>query len=249
MRILRGERKKSILHPMREKRVDEESVRKVLMPELELIGDTELREKVVKAWALACRMGGYRRLEDVPTEAFEWMPNVSNIQHQKDAARIAAALTKVLKEIGVELNEDYCIAAALCHDLGKPVEWRNNQPGVYAIRQGVGVFYGKNPKMPPIGGKASYQIARHSVWSFHIAMSVGMPEHVAHAVGSHSREGELLLRSPEAWVVRFADEIWWTEVARQRMGGYPGAPMPDRLEAQSHSRRLDWRKGPIGKKL
>nr|MDO8135806.1 hypothetical protein [Candidatus Njordarchaeum guaymaensis] len=66
---MRGERKKIILHPVKEKRVDEESVRKVLMPELELIGDTELREKVVKAWALACRMGGYRRLEDVPTEA------------------------------------------------------------------------------------------------------------------------------------------------------------------------------------
>jgi putative nucleotidyltransferase with HDIG domain len=225
-------------------KVNEESVRETLVPELDLIRDVDLKVKAVKAWTLACQMGGYERLEDVPTEAFEWLPNVSNIQHQKDCARIASALAKVLKELGVHLNEDYCVVGALCHDVGKPLEWRNNQPGYYAVRQGVGVFYGKNPEMPSIGQNASYQVARHSVWSFHIAMTVGMPEHLAHIVGAHSREGELLLRSPEAWVVRYADEIWWDEIAKQYMGGYPGGPMPDRFEAQAHARRLDWRKGP-----
>lgn len=227
--------------------VNEESVRRTLMPELDLIRDPDLRDKVVKAWMLACQLGGYEHLEDVPTEAFEWLPNVSNIQHQKGAARIAAALAKVLKELGVELNEDYCVAGALCHDVGKPLEWRNQQPGVYAIR-GAGTFYGRNPNMPPIGEKASYQVARHPVWSFHIAMTVGMPEHVAHIIGAHSREGELLLRSPEAWVVRYSDEIWWDEVGKKHMGGYPGGPIPDRLESQSHSIRLDWKKGPSEEK-
>ena len=226
----------------RRKQIDEKSIRKALMPELKLIRNVELREKAVDAWTLACRLGGYTRLEDIPTEAFDWMPNVSNIQHQKDAARIASVLANVLVDLGVELNKDYCVTGALCHDLGKAMEWRSQQPGVYTIRKGVGVFYGKNPNMPSIGRVASYQIARHSTWSFHIAMTVEMPEHIAHIVGSHSREGELLLRSPEAWVVRRADEIWWEQVARQEMGGYPGAPMPDRLEELSHVRQLGSRK-------
>ena len=247
--VLKDRRKIGDFYLTKEVKVDEKSIRKTLMPELELIKDLELREKAVKAWAFACQMGGYEQLEDIPTEAFEWMPKVSNIQHQKDTARIAAALAKVLKELGTELNEDYCIAGALCHDLGKPIEWRNNQSGIYAIRNGVGVFYGENPNMPSIGKITSHQIARHSVWSLYVAMTVGMPEHIVHIVASHSKEGEHLLRSPEAWVVRFADEIWWHEVARRHMGEYPGAPMPDRLEAQSHRRRLDWRKGPTKRKL
>src|SRR5208282_2668024 len=152
---------------------------------------------------------------------------------------------RVLKELGVELNEDYCVTAALCHDLGKPVEWRNNQAGIFAQRDGVGTFYGKNPNMPSIGEKASYQVARHPVWGFYIAMTVGLPEAVVHAISAHSREGELLLRSPEAWIVRNADEIYWKQVGRQNMGGFPGAPMPDHLDSSSITRRLDWKKGPV----
>jgi putative nucleotidyltransferase with HDIG domain len=226
------------LYLMEKSTISKDEVRKGLMPELELIKDAGLREKVVEAWTLACKMGGYSRLEDIPSEAFEWAPDIPNIKHQKESARIAAALAKVLRESGVELNEDYCIAGALCHDLGKPIEWRNKQPGIYAIRNGTGTFYGKNPNMPSIGDKTSYQVARHPVWGFHIAMTVGMPEHLAHIIGSHSREGDLLLRSPEAWIVRYADEIWWSVVGTKHMGGFPGGPIPDKLEADSHPVRL-----------
>ncbi len=210
---------------MKKDKIDRESVRKKLMPELELVEDPVLRKKIVKAWTLACQMGGYERLEDIPTEKFEWMPNVSNIQHTKDTARIAAAIEQVLRELGVSLNRDYIIAGALCHDLGIPIEWRNKQSGIFSTITGAGVFYGENPKMPSLEGNVSYQVARHSTWSFHVAIAAGMPEHVLHIVGSHSKEGEFLLRSPEAWVVHEADLIWWRQVGRQSMGGFPG-PIP-----------------------
>lgn len=226
---------------MRAEAVDEEGVREALMPELELIKDQDLREKVVKAWALACRMGGYERLEDIPTERFEWLPDFPNIQHQKDTARIASAITRALRELGVELNEDHVVTGAICHDLGKPFEWRNNQSGVFSTRTGAGVFYGENPNMPTLEGDVSYQVARHPMWSLYIAMAVGMPEHIVHIVASHSREGELLLRSPEAWVVRHADEIWWRQVARKAMGGYPGPTPQWREGPPSHWRRFDAR--------
>lgn len=226
-------------------KIDEESVRKTLLPELEYVKDTELRDKAVKAWRLACEIGGYDRLEDVPTEAFELMPDVSNIQHQKGTARIAFALAKVNRELGVELNEDYCVVGALCHDVGKPIEWRNNQQGTFAVTQGLGVFYGRNANMPSLGENGSYQIARHSVLGLYVAMTVGMPEHVIHIISSHSKEGDFLLRSPEAWIVKYSDEIWWAEVAPQHIGKYAAGVIPDRLEgAIMHVRRLDWRKGP-----
>jgi len=128
---------------------------------------------------------------------------------------------------------------ALCHDLGKPVEWRKNQPGIFSNRTGAGVFYGENPNMSTLEEGASYQVARHPLWSLYITMAVGMPEHIIHIVASHSGEGELLLRSPEAWVVRHADEIWWHQVARQAMGGHPGPAPQWREGAPSHRRRIN----------
>lgn len=192
----------------------EESVRNVLEPELNMISDPDLRDKAVKAWTIACRMGGYRRLEDCPTEQFERLPNTSNIEHQKQTARIAAAIIKVLKETGnpANVNEDYAVAAALCHDLGKPVEWRANASGIFYR----GVYYGKNPEMPPMED-TSYQAARHPVWGFHIALSVGMPERIAHAIGMHSREGDNIRRSPESLVVYFADHVWWQLIGQPKI--------------------------------
>ena len=70
----------------------EETVRKALEPELSLIKDQSLREKAVKAWTMACQIGGYARLEDVPTEMYERHPKLSNIAHQKHTTRIAKAI-------------------------------------------------------------------------------------------------------------------------------------------------------------
>lgn len=229
----------------RKEKLEEKTVRKTLMPELELIKDSDLREKVVKAWALACQMGGYVRLEDVPMERFDCMPDVPNIRHQKETAQIAFALVNVLKKLGFRLNEDYVVAGALCHDVGKPIEWKNNQSGILSRITGAEVFYGENPNMPSIEENVSYQIARHPVWGLYVAMVAGMPEHVVHIIASHSFEGDFLLRSPEAWLVRQADHIWWHYIGRQIMGGYPG-PIPQWREGLPlyYRRQLDSEKGP-----
>lgn len=186
--------------------ITEDRVRKALEPELNLIEDENLREKAVKAWTMACQIGGYERLEDVPTEMYDRHPNTSNVDHQKHTTRIAKALMDIIKEFhALDVNEDYVLTASLCHDVGKPCEWRNHQTGLYVN----GTFYGQTPDMPPLEDEMTYQIARHSVWGFHIAMSVGMPVRVAHAIGAHSREGDHIERTPEAVLVNHADHIWW----------------------------------------
>lgn len=222
--------------------VDRKNIKDALLPELELIKDSQLREKVVDAWQLACSLGGYQNIEDIPTEAFEMLPDTPNIRHQREAARIAASIVNGLKELNVKLNEDYVIAATLCHDLGKAVEWRKNQTGFYFRGNDAGTFYGSNQDMPPLNDDVSYQVARHPVWGFYIAMTVGMPEHVAHMIGAHSYEGEHLFRSPEARIVRQADVIWWEQVARQRTG-QPKDVVRAITGTEVHSRRMDWNTG------
>jgi putative nucleotidyltransferase with HDIG domain len=184
----------------------EEDVRKVLEPELNMISDLDLGEKAVKAWTMACKMGGYENLEDCPLERFEDLPTTSNIDHQKETARFAAAIVKVIKELGnqANVNEDYVITAALCHDLGKPVEWRANASGIFYN----GVYYGKNSEMPHLED-TSYQVVRHPIWGFYIALTVGMPLRVAHAIGMHSMEGTHIQKTPEARIVSIADHLWW----------------------------------------
>jgi hypothetical protein len=176
--------------------ITEKSVRASLVPELGLIADPELRDKAVQAWTMSCRIGGYSRLEDVPTEMYHRHPNISNINHQKHVVRIAKGILDSIAPLKVEnINEDYVLTACLCHDVGKPCEWRAGQRGLYV----GGTFYGPTPDMPQLEDEMHYQVARHSVWGFYI-----------------SREGEGIERSPEAIIVNHADHIWWSLVGNPR---------------------------------
>ena len=193
--------------------ITESSVRASLEPELSLIGDPELRDQAVKAWTMACRIGGYDRLEDTPTEMYERHPNLSNLDHQKHTVRIAKGILDALAPLDVkDICEDYVLTACLCHDVGKPCEWRKGQTGLYV----GGTFYGPTSDMPQLEDQMHYQVARHPVWGFHIAMTVGMPLRVVHAIGAHSREGDGIQRSPEASIVNHADHIWWALIGNPR---------------------------------
>lgn len=189
--------------------ISEESVRRSLEPELSLIGDKDLRDKAVKAWTMSCRIGGYSRLEDVPTELYDRLPHISNLDHQKQATRMAKGIVDAIGSLAEGyINRDYVLTACLCHDVGKPCEWRAGEAGLYVDR----TFYGPTPDMPQLEGNMHYQVARHPVWGLHIALSVGMPPRVAHAIAAHSREGDLFERSPEAAIVQHVDTLWWQTI-------------------------------------
>jgi hypothetical protein len=55
------------------------------------------------------------------------------------------------------------------------------------------------------------------VYGAHIALTVGLPEVVAHTAGGHSAEGENVLRSLEATIVHYADRAFWRVLARAGM--------------------------------
>jgi hypothetical protein len=51
----------------------------------------------------------------------------------------------------------------------------------------------------------------------YVALTVGLPEAVAHAAGAHSMEGEFVKRSLENTIVHFADHAYWHVLDRAKL--------------------------------
>jgi putative nucleotidyltransferase with HDIG domain len=174
-------------------------VRKSL-PELEQISDTELRDKVVEAWALALSQTNFPRIEDVPPEGNpgDWiLQRGTQADHVRSVARLAIAMVDEIEDIfgAIGVNRDILIAAGLVHDVGKPFEmdptnqrrWSNN---------------------PAATG---YPSLRHPAYGAHIALTVGLPEPIVHCVGCHSMagEGRFVVAGLENIIVQHADDSMW----------------------------------------
>lgn len=168
------------------------------MPEIGWIGDENLRTKVLNAWSGALAASGFERLGELkPSGNYDSAPLVHGTQadHIRSVARLALGMAEELDRTfpGFTFNRDVLIAGALCHDIGKVWEfdpenverWRANPAGV---------------GIPSI---------RHPGFGVYICLTFEMPEGVAHIAGAHSAEGELLSRSLEGTIVRWADHSFW----------------------------------------
>src|SRR4051812_3868423 len=97
-------------------------------PELAEIGDDDLRDRVVEAWALALSQTEYERIEDIPGSAVPTageMRGGTHVARLRGAAQIALAMAEILDRLGGPLgvDRDLLLAGALCHDVGKPYEY------------------------------------------------------------------------------------------------------------------------------
>ena len=184
-----------------------EGVRRSL-PEVERIQDADLRDKVVEAWALSLSTSEFAGIEDIPASGNPDTPPMTRgdqSHHIRGVARMAVAMADELEDLvgPLGIDRDILWAAALCHDVGKPYEfsYRNQDR------------WRENP------GAAGYPAIRHSVYGVHIALTVGLPEAVAHACGAHSSEGELIYRSLENNLVHFADYAFWSSLEKAGLLG------------------------------
>lgn len=171
------------------------------LPEANQIKDEELREKVYDAWAISLSESGYRRLEEIPnsgTPDTDIAKIGTQSDHLRGVARIAASIATELNNSfdGFNVDMDEVIAGGLCHDLGKPFEYANQQ---------------RWKSDPRITGKPSI---RHTVYGVHIALTAGLPEKIAHIAGAHSLEGEYVERSLAAEIVYYADHAFWGLLAK-----------------------------------
>lgn len=182
-----------------------EGVRKSL-PEVSQIADADLRDKVVEAWALSLAKNGFGSIEELrPSGNPDSAPLRSGTQadHLRGVALLAHSMADALERVHgkIGVDRDLLWACALCHDVGKPFE-----------------FNPDNQKRWQNDVRASgYPALRHTLYGVYIALTVGLPEAVAHAAGAHSKEGEFVKRSLENTLVHHADHAYWRILDRAEL--------------------------------
>lgn len=173
------------------------------LPEINQIRDEELRNKVVEAWALALSQTEFTRIEQMRPSGNPDTPALkqgTQADHLRATALIAQGIADGLEKVhgDIGIDRDLLWACALCHDVGKPYE-----------------FSPKNQeRWKRDVGACGYPAIRHSVYGAHVALTVGLPEAVAHTAGAHSGEGELIRRSLENTLVHYADHLYWRALDR-----------------------------------
>lgn len=173
------------------------------LPEVNEIKDEALREKVIEAWAFALSQTEFTRIDQIKGSGVPDSPALKDgtqAEHLRGVARMAQGLADGLEAVHGEIgiDRDLLWACALCHDVGKPFEFSPENQSRWQNDVGASGF-------PSI---------RHSVYGVHVALTVGLPEAVAHTAGAHSAEGELIKRSLENTLVNSADHAYWAAMER-----------------------------------
>ena len=160
------------------------------IPEFNLIKNSDLKEKVLKVWEIALAAGEWEvsDLQRMPfTLLIESCP-CNMIEHIRGVVNVSIGAAKALQSVyedKVKINEDYLIAGALLHDIGKLVEYKEES----------GKFTQSN-----LG-----KLVRHPISGVGLCYNQGIPEEVMHIIASHSWEGDRSKRTPEAIIVHHAD--------------------------------------------
>jgi len=160
-----------------------------VLPEIQWIGDEELREGVIRAYERALREGGWTPadMERIPFTLLK-DTGLSYADHVRAVTRIARGVYEAFSEVfgdRVPLDRDVLLAGALLHDVGKLLE----------IEERDGAF------RKSAGGK----LLRHPFSGAAVAYAEGLPPEVLHIIATHSKEGDPHPRTPEGAVIHHAD--------------------------------------------
>ncbi|SFB67657.1 HDIG domain-containing protein [Halobiforma haloterrestris] len=168
-------------------------------PELERIDDTDLADRVVEAWTLGLRRGGWRHVEDVP---YAWnIHEVTNVEHVRGVARIALEAAREQREFhGADPDTDTIVAACLLHDVGKCYEYTDH------------VDEDLVDPDPRYGGET----IPHSISGYALAHEVGCPLAVQRAIPHFL--GEVPDRTLEAELVKSANSASSNAITQATMG-------------------------------
>jgi len=180
---------------------------KEALPELDLIGDEDLRDKTTEALTLLWKESNWDDIYVVPylTER----PEVSWVVHTRFVARGSATMAGLFKELtGKEYDRDLIVAAALLHDASKFQEYAKTDDG-----------YDKS--------ELGYKI-QHSLYAAHVALNVGLPLDVVHLIVSHTPMAFVKPKLPEGWILREVDGLMLETLMNmsidQYVSGYYGKP-------------------------
>jgi len=179
------------------------------LPSVNNIKDTELREKVILAWALSLYLNGWKSLDELPGSGRPHLPTKGNqSQHIEAVAKMCVSSVNIMEETldySLVEDKDMLWACALCHDLGKPYEYAPE----------------KRKRWTEDPAAEGLPCLRHTLYGVHVALLAGLPDAVAHAAGCHSPEGDIVRRSLNAMIIHMVDDTYWQSLSVKLGWGLP----------------------------
>ncbi|MCD6249890.1 MAG: HD domain-containing protein [candidate division Zixibacteria bacterium] len=164
-----------------------------LLPEINEITDSGLKNNVIACWEEAIQFRGWSEelLLSMPFTLLAENVKITFIDHVRAVCGMCIACDKVLDkyhgENKTKINRDYLIAGALLADVGKLCEFEivDGKP--------IKSDYGKH--------------IRHPFSGVGLAFKHGLPSEVMHVIATHSKEGAGEKRLPESIIFHHADFI------------------------------------------
>ena len=167
--------------------VDEERRKRIrqLLPEIDLVHDKKLQEKIVEAWLAAWCRGNYRNLEKAPFGTST--PNFNLIEHVRATTKIAVQMATVIQSTyNVRTNLDTLVTACLLHDIDKVAMYKEDRKGIHVKTEAGEMF-------------------PHGFLGAHIAWNIGLSDDVVHMIATHSPSSPLLPNTTEGVIAVYAD--------------------------------------------
>lgn len=163
-----------------------------IWPEILWIKDEDLRNKVTDCWVYAIENSvlSAEDLEKIPFSLLLKDCRITFMNHKRTCVKLAVDMAKTMKEnfgSEIKIDMDTLIAGAILIDVGKLLE--------YEMKDGklTTSFAGK--------------LLRHPFSGIGIVDRFGIPPEVQHIIATHSKEGDLGMRTVESIIVHHADFV------------------------------------------
>jgi putative nucleotidyltransferase with HDIG domain len=168
-----------------------EKVKKI-WPEIELISDPIIREKVLNSWIFAIENSvlSVDDLDSIPFSLLIKDCKVSFLNHKRTCVQLAVEMANIMKNnFGdeININMDYLIAGAILIDVGKLIEYDRIDGKIITSKAG--------------------ELVRHPFSGQAIAARFDLPYEIQHIIATHSKEGDLGKRTVESIIVHHADFV------------------------------------------
>ena len=163
-----------------------------IWPEIGWIKNDDLRNRVTDAWAYAIE-NSVLSAEDLETIPFSLLIKdcqVSFMNHKRTCVQLAVDIARRMKDnFGdeIRIDMDILIAGAILIDVGKLMEYE--------------IVDGK------LRTSSAGKVVRHPFSGVAIADRFVLPPEVQHIIATHSKEGDLGMRTVESIIVHHADFV------------------------------------------
>ncbi|TES93344.1 MAG: HDIG domain-containing protein [Candidatus Cloacimonadota bacterium] len=162
-----------------------------IFPEIGLIKEKDLQEKIVLVWKRAMEIGGWKSddLFNIPFTLLILDTQVNLVEHTRAVTNCAIKIADALEasyEV-IKVKRDYLVAGGLLHDVGKLIEYEYREDGFKKSEMG--------------------KLLRHPVSGANLASEFELPGEVIHIIYTHSKEGDNYQRTIESIIIHHSDFI------------------------------------------